>query len=204
MGFYLRLAWYYVENMLPGILGAVLAFACLRPWRQRRLKALGLSSARLREGVLLLFWAFCGGMAILTLTPWGFHWVTLLRYGIISDHGTFFSLGTVNLIPFQSLEWGAQTKFTLFNLLGNIIMFLPFGFFTALLWRCTRKRVFLIGLSITGFIEIWQLFVGRAYDVDDLLLNTLGVMCGFWLWKLLDVGMRQRFHLHCQKIESET
>ena len=204
MRFYLHLVWYYVENMLPGILGAVLAFACLRPWRQRRLKALGLSSVRLREGVLLLFWAFCGGMAILTLTPWGFHWVTLLRYGIISDHGTFFSLGTVNLIPFQSLEWGAQTKFTLFNLLGNIIMFLPLGFFTALLWRCTRKRVFLIGLSITGFIEIWQLFVGRAYDVDDLLLNTLGVMCGFWLWKLLNVGMRQRFHLHCQKIESET
>ena len=204
MGFYLHLVWYYVENMLPGVLGAALAFVCLYPWRQRRLKALGLSSIRLREGVLLLFWAFCGGMAILTLTPWGFHWVTLLRYGIISDHGTFFSLGTVNLIPFQSLEWGAQTKFTLFNLLGNIIMFLPFGFFTALLWRCTRKRVFLIGLSITGFIEIWQLFVGRAYDVDDLLLNTLGVMCGFWLWKLLNAEMRQRFHLHCQKIESET
>ena len=204
MGFYLHLVWYYVENMLPGVLGAALAFACLYPWRQRRLKALGLSSIRLREGVLLLFWAFCGGMAILTLTPWGFHWVTLLRYGIISDHGTFFSLGTVNLLPFQSLEWGAQTKFTLFNLLGNIIMFLPFGFFTALLWRCTRKRVFLIGLSITGFIEIWQLFVGRAYDVDDLLLNTLGVMCGFWLWKLLNAEMRQRFHLHCQKIESET
>ena len=203
MGFYLRLAWYYVENMLPGILGAVLAFACLRPWRQRRLKALGLSSARLREGVLLLFWAFCGGMAILTLTPWGFHWVTLLRYGIISDQGTFFSFGTVNLLPFQSLEWGTQTRFTLFNLLGNIVMFLPFGFFAALLWRCTWKRMFLIGLSITGFIEMWQLFVGRACDVDDLLLNTLGVVCGFWLWKLLNAEMCQRFHLHCQKIESE-
>ena len=39
------------------IAALALAFACLYPWRQRRLKALGLSSVRLREGVLLLFWA---------------------------------------------------------------------------------------------------------------------------------------------------
>ena len=42
-------------------------------------------------------------------------------------------------------------------------MFLPFGFFPALLWRgCTWKRALATGLCVTGFIECWQLLVGRA------------------------------------------
>ena len=93
MRFYLSLIRYYVVNMLPGVLGAVLLFGCLYPWRRRRLHDRGLGSTDLREGALLLFWMFCGGMAVLTLTPWGFHWVTLLRYGIISDQGSFFRFG---------------------------------------------------------------------------------------------------------------
>ena len=205
MLFYLRLIGYYTENMLPGILSAVLAFACLYRWRQRRLSAQGLTSSRLREGILLLFWAFCGGMAVLTMTPWGFHWITLLRSGIISDQGTFFSLGTVNLIPFRSLELGTQTRYTLFNFLGNMVMFLPFGFFTALLWRNrTWKRELITGVCITGFIEMWQLFIGRACDIDDLMLNMMGVMCGYWIWKAVNFRMHQKVRLHCQKTESES
>lgn len=187
MGFYLSLVRYYVVNMLPGVLGAVLLFGCLYVWRRRRLRDRGLGSAAIREGALLLFWMFCGGMAVLTLTPWGFHWVTLLRYGIISDQGSFFALGDLNLIPFQSFDLGAPTRYTLFNILGNLIMFLPFGFFSALLWRgYTWRRSLVTGAAITGFIECWQLLVGRAFDIDDLILNTLGVLTGFWLLRLLE------------------
>lgn len=63
MRFYLSLIRYYVVNMLPGVLGAVLLFGCLYPWRRRRLHDRGLGSTALREGALLLFWMFCGGMA---------------------------------------------------------------------------------------------------------------------------------------------
>ena len=67
----------YIVRMLPGLLGAVILFFLLRPWRMKRLGGAGQSSPRLREGALLLFWMFCGGMAILTLTPYcltGLHW----------------------------------------------------------------------------------------------------------------------------------
>ena len=78
-------------------------------------------------------------------------------------------------------------------------MFLPFGFFPALLWRgCTWKRALATGLCVTGFIECWQLLVGRAFDIDDLWLNTLGALCGFWLWRLLDraaPGWTRRFRV---------
>lgn len=187
MRFYLSLAWYHVLNMLPGILCAAILFGCLRRRRQRRLAAAGLESPALREGTLLLFWMFCGGMAVLTLTPWGFHWITLLRYGTISDQGSFFALGDLNLIPLQSIDLGAPTRYTLFNILGNLILFLPFGFFSALLWRgSTWRRSLATGAAITGFIECWQLLVGRAFDIDDLILNTLGVLAGAWLLRLLE------------------
>ena len=66
-------------------------------------------------------------------------------------------------------------------------MFLPFGFFPVLLWRgSTWKRALVTGLCVTGFIECWQLLVGWAFDIDDLWLNTLGAMTGFWLLRLLE------------------
>ena len=41
------------------------------------------------------------------------------------------------------------------------------------------------GLAVTGCIECWQLCVGRAFDIDDLFFNALGVLGGFWLWALV-------------------
>ena len=52
----------YIVRMLPGLVGAAIAFFALRPWRLRRLAGLELGSSRLREGALLLFWLFCGGI----------------------------------------------------------------------------------------------------------------------------------------------
>ena len=130
---------------------------------------------------MTLLWLFCGGMAVLTLTPGWFDWIALLKFGK-NPRDMWFALGDINLIPFQTLELGHQTRYTIFTFLGNIVMFLPFGFFAALLWRgFTTKKALILGIAITGFIECFQLFVGRAFDIDDLLLNTFGVVCGFWL-----------------------
>ncbi len=144
---------------------------------------------------MTLFWMFCGGMALVTLTP---RWVVQALADLLQGCGwngegnPFFALGTVNLVPFRTLGDG-------YILAGNLIMFLPFGFFPALLWRgCTWKRALATGLCVTGFIECWQLLVGRAFDIDDLWLNTLGALCGFWLWRLLDraaPGWTRRFRV---------
>ncbi|MBD5151017.1 MAG: VanZ family protein [Oscillibacter sp.] len=185
----------YIIRMFPGFLLAILLFFCLRPWRLRRICEQGLSSSRLREGTLFLFWLFCGGMAILTLTPGWFNWLPLLQ-GLIPEHGHFFSLGSWNLHPGQAFSGGLWQNYML---LGNIVMFVPFGFFTALLWRgYTWKRALLAGVCITGFVECWQLCVGRAFDIDDIILNTLGVFCGYLLWVLLGQlapGFVKRFHV---------
>ena len=173
----------YLFAMLCGAVPAALVLRCLWPLRGRRLAMLGLDSPWEREAVLTLFGMFCGGMAVLTLTP---RWVIWSLVDCLHGYGwnvggyPFFELGAVNLVPFQSFGLDGHS---LYILLGNIVMFLPFGFFPALLWRkFTWKRALVMGLCVTGFIECWQLCVGRAFDIDDLMLNTLGTLCGFWLW----------------------
>lgn len=100
-----------------------------------------------------------------------------------------------NLTPFKEIkrfiiyykQLGAFAVFT--NLLGNIIAFIPFGTFLPLLSNHKLKflavTVYTFDLSL--IIEFTQLFfkVG-SFDVDDLILNTIGGMIGYlilFVWK---------------------
>ena len=145
----------HITDMIPGVALAAILFLCLLPWRKRRLAARGLQSAPLREIVLLLFWMFCGGMAVITPTPRWFTFAGALQYGLPQDLTVFgadgtvvFRPGDINLIPFQTF---GQLRYVL---LGNIIMFLPFGFFPCLLFRDFGwKRALPAGFCVTAFIE---------------------------------------------------
>lgn len=91
----------------------------------------------------------------------------------------------VNLIPIVHL-------FDLYdgwqiNIIGNIAMFIPVG----IVWPvCFKKldsvgKTVLAGAGFTLFIEITQLpFYERCSDVDDLLLNTCGVVIGALIFNL--------------------
>ena len=69
---------------------------------------------------------------------------------------------------------------------GNIIMFMPIGFFTALLWKLSNKKVIAIGFFFSLLIESCQLFLTRGTDIDDLILNTIGTILGLLLYKIID------------------
>jgi len=165
--------------MSPGVAAGGILWLALRRPRGLRLTARGLASGARRERAMLLLWMFTGGMAAITLCPepgW-------LFYGLYQgDWSPYFNIEylgyRVNLIPFSQGD-------SVFNLVGNVVMFLPFGFFAALLWRkWDGKRALLAGLGMTACIETWQILVGRCFDVDDIILNTLGVFCGYLLWRL--------------------
>lgn len=73
------------------------------------------------------------------------------------------------------------------NLVGNVIMFVPLGFWAPILWKRTEKfRWHFLAMTLTILVvELVQLFtlLGTC-DVDDLLLNLVGTTLGFMLWKL--------------------
>ena len=142
---------------------------------------------------MALLWAYCGGMAVLTLVPQPGY----VTAALMGHNAPYFDLGglsqRVNLIPFSQLD-------SLFNILGNIVMFLPFGFFPSLLWRGFGwRRAVLLSFAVTAFIEFWQLFVGRRFDVDDMIFNALGVFGGFLLGAALQLllpRLSQQFPVH--------
>ena len=75
-----------------------------------------------------------------------------------------------------------------FNVFGNIIVFVPLGVFLPSLFQKFRKMlpIFLISLELSLVIEITQLVTRiGSFDVDDLLLNTVGGLLGgilFWMY----------------------
>lgn len=90
-------------------------------------------------------------------------------------------------------ELGTFAVFT--NLFGNILIFVPFGFFLPM---GSKRRSFFgtlyysFGLSLC--VELFQLFtkVG-CFDVDDLLLNTLGGIIGYILFVICNALRRRYF-----------
>ena len=75
---------------------------------------------------------------------------------------------------------------TAFFLYPNLEYVYPNWIFSALLFRnATLKRSAIIGFGMSTFIEFAQYFIMRNTAVDDIILNTLGAICGYWVYRLL-------------------
>ncbi|MCM1044286.1 MAG: VanZ family protein [Candidatus Gastranaerophilales bacterium] len=97
----------------------------------------------------------------------------------------------INLTPFRTIgiyfERHMGLDHFLVNILGNIVMFAPWGLGLPLLWKQNQKvwRVLLYAALLPLLIETVQLFIGRSVDVDDFLLNFLGGCLGGLLYVIL-------------------
>ena len=96
----------------------------------------------------------------------------------------------IRLRPFQTI-WpqlcALPRRHEATQLLGNTLLFIPWGFFLPLLWPRFRtlRRMLCMALLLTLTIESTQLFINRYVEIDDVLLNFLGSMLGAGSWKLL-------------------
>ena len=106
--------------------------------------------------------------------------VSATVWDIISKGGLIetFQQANIGIIPFQSDG--------LFTYCMNIIMLMPLGFLLPYIWKNFRNpiKVALTGLVFSVFIEFAQLPTNRLVDIDDLLMNTLGAVLGYVVWKL--------------------
>ena len=96
--------------------------------------------------------------------------------------------GGINLIPFKEIfryEIGSY-KF-IKNIVGNILLFLPFGFFTSYYLNTTKvSPPLVISLIVSLCAEGMQYYLGRVFDIDDLILNVIGGFCGYLLFVMLN------------------
>ena len=121
------------------------------------------------------------------------------RTGVYTDYH-------YNLVLFKEIKrfWEYRDQvgfFAMFNnLFGNVIIFIPFGFFLPM---ASRRRslpatvFYSFGLSLC--VETFQLIskVG-SFDVDDLLLNTLGGLAGYIVF-VICAAIRRRNDSHKKK-----
>lgn len=185
----------YIERVAIISIPAIIVFLSFTPYRKRALAAMNLHSSRQREVGLVLLVIATFGILALTLWPtyvwedspgvWG-------DIRILIERPTWRS--SVNWVPFSVFQDYSEDLskgpvfflVTLVNFFGNLAMFIPIGFFPALLFRnASWKRSVFIGFGMSTLIEVAQYFIMRNTAVDDIILNTAGALCGYFLFLLI-------------------
>lgn len=99
-----------------------------------------------------------------------------------------YNYGLSNYIPFREIfRYEIGSRLFIKNIIGNILLFLPYGYFTAdYLDSKKGVPVCFLTMLVSLTIEFVQLNIGRTFDIDDVILNTLGGMCGYLLYRLIE------------------
>lgn len=108
-------------------------------------------------------------------------YILMLYFLLLS---TEFATTGVNLIPFREMtRYSIGSKSFFYNVIGNIVLFIPFGFIICDFFKGKKIKHVVIPSFITSLsAELIQFQIGRAFDVDDVILNTLGALIGFMIY----------------------
>lgn len=103
----------------------------------------------------------------------------------------------VNVVPFETIDVAFRYGLDRQQgrvLLGNVLAFAPFGVFLPAIWPRRRSLISVAagGLAISVAAETLQLALSlvlgtpyRVADVDDVMINVLGVALGYGLYRLI-------------------
>ena len=161
MGYYAQTA---VNYLLVGLI--LLIPFC---WARQQLIQRGIlrRGSIFHEGAVLLFAVYMGGILALTLFPPRFTFPPEYSF-----RSTIWEM-------WQGTYTAGPWVFTM--LVGNVIMFIPFGFLVPIVWKQRWWQTPLLVLGVILCIEVLQPFLGRGFDVDDIFLNFMGGIIGLLL-----------------------
>lgn len=110
----------------------------------------------------------------------------LLLFELVTSRDVY--IGGTNLIPFKEmLRYPVGSENFYRQVVGNIILFMPFGFFATYYTKVNKIRnISLITFLVSLTIEVVQKFIGRSFDIDDIILNVIGGVVGFLIYVALD------------------
>lgn len=128
-------------------------------------------------------------------------YVTLMPFSIPLGATNNLFMDSANFIPLQDLRLNRSGAVK--EILLNILMTVPFGFLLPLLKRvkawATVASTFVLSLGIES-VQLLGVYWGnmnpRAFDVTDLITNTIGGLIGYCLYKLAGSwfpGLLERF-----------
>ena len=100
-----------------------------------------------------------------------------------------YDINIVRLIPmFSTVGFVKQTilwKTIIINIFGNILIFVPFGFLGIVFLKLNQFWILILDfLFAIIIVESLQYFTRLGvFDIDDVILNTVGVAIGFWIYR---------------------
>ena len=109
-----------------------------------------------------------------------------------------------SLVPFEDLVRSLRPEMPAYaldlavgNLVANVLLFVPFGLALTLRgWHVPMWRVAMVSAALSVGIELTQGLAGngRSADITDVLMNTLGGVCGWVLGRALLLALRPTVH----------
>ena len=107
----------------------------------------------------------------------------LLLYYIVTFQDNNY--GTNNFVPFKEIfRYSVSSKFFFKNVLGNILLFAPFGIFVTYYTKAEKIYVpVTLSIIVSIAIEFAQSKIGRTVDIDDIILNVIGGIIGYLIYK---------------------
>lgn len=135
--------------------------------------------------------SFCAAAARTLLPPYILFLLFLTIFIRLQNNEISFKL-----IPFTTYSEAFKSgdKALIFQYIGNILIFIPFGFllpacaFSIKRRRLSMKETVVIGLFVSLFIEIFQLITRfGTFEVDDIINNFIGVITGCIIFAIIKV-----------------
>ncbi len=140
-------------------------------------------TSKKREIILIIFTVYMIALTLQIVTP---------KF-IINTSGIHIihqDLDNINIIPFYFIKDFYNEcillnnyNYLFINIFGNILLFIPIGFLLPYLFNIKYKRVMLYGIMFSFIVEIIQIWLPRVTDIDDIILNNIGVYIGILLYK---------------------
>lgn len=134
-----------------------------------------------------------------------FYQLIILPYTLFLLYLMFFGMGRyqyddniVRMQPIISTIWFIEGTISWFEIvkivLGNVVMFIPFGFLGwFFLHLQDLKKLFIAFVSAIVIVEALQYFSRLGvFDVDDIILNTFGVYLGFSMKNFIEKRFANR------------
>jgi glycopeptide antibiotics resistance protein len=109
--------------------------------------------------------------------------------GLLAKQQITYTLSYVNFVPFKYLNF-PNTRIIFLEILQNILLTIPFGFGISFVARLRAKDFIWLAIALGFGIELTQLVISlvigpyRTVDITDVILNALGVLLGYCLFRV--------------------
>ena len=88
-------------------------------------------------------------------------------------------------MPFREIfRYDVNSRLFLKNVIGNVLLFVPFGIFVTYYVKNDKVyQTLFLSILVSCSIEFAQSVIGRTADIDDVILNSIGGILGYIIFK---------------------